>query len=728
MARNWFGGGPGLRTSDCYLVDETGARVPDAPVVVKDAATGIVLTDLLDENGVASTSVSSGELGYLTFATEDVPVVDVTAGDGTFRFVSSTAVEEVVGLADNIDGLAASATASAAASTASAASATASETAAELAASLVGAPVDSVVAGLFANPASLVSTAERARQNATYDRIGPKVYHLDVYNQFFLNAGAWVVTQPGGDTTTTLTAQATAGASVMAVTAGTMAPNGTSLVTNAGTATQQIYQVTAGGGTTSLTVTPNIVTTLANGATIATLWTNASHLTALGYAAYAYWIVNSQDDNNALILQDPGTRPVVFLGDSWFTNIAATAPARVAALYPSATVTMAGVSGNTSAQMIARFATDVPTNAAYVFFNEPGVNDIYGAVATAAPLETLVRLIRDIGAVPIFTGSPPLQEKPLAPAVAEALLAQVGDGWGFGIQASQVAALFPAATIPAAIDVTTSLGVGYRALEVNAAGTGSTAFGASALYNSTGNDNSALGNLALNFATGARNTALGHQAGYNLTTTNESVAVGDLCMFSGAAGGGQNVGVGASALYGCLTGQNVAAGFQALFSACGAVNTAIGYQALRSATGDTNVAIGGSAGYKPNNVTANATTSGSSQTLVGYQTGQASTTQVSYITALGYRARVTAAGGVAIGTDSGGAGALSTAANEIALGTANHLTTILGRLVTAVGTTAKAGVNVPHGAAPTSPVNGDLWTTTAGLYVRINGATVGPLT
>jgi hypothetical protein len=35
-------------------------------------------------------------------------------------------------------------------------------------------------------------------------------------------------------------------------------------------------------------------------------------------------------------------------------------------------------------------------------------------------------------------------------------------------------------------------------------------------------------------------------------------------------------------------------------------------------------------------------------------------------------------------------------------------------------------LNVPHGAAPTSPNNGDVWTTTAGMYARINGSTVGP--
>jgi len=41
-------------------------------------------------------------------------------------------------------------------------------------------------------------------------------------------------------------------------------------------------------------------------------------------------------------------------------------------------------------------------------------------------------------------------------------------------------------------------------------------------------------------------------------------------------------------------------------------------------------------------------------------------------------------------------------------------------------TTANSSINLPHGTAPTSPSNGDCWTTTAGLYCRISGATVGP--
>jgi hypothetical protein len=38
-------------------------------------------------------------------------------------------------------------------------------------------------------------------------------------------------------------------------------------------------------------------------------------------------------------------------------------------------------------------------------------------------------------------------------------------------------------------------------------------------------------------------------------------------------------------------------------------------------------------------------------------------------------------------------------------------------------TTNGAGFNIPHGAAPTTPVNGDIWTTTSGLLARINGVT-----
>ena len=53
-------------------------------------------------------------------------------------------------------------------------------------------------------------------------------------------------------------------------------------------------------------------------------------------------------------------------------------------------------------------------------------------------------------------------------------------------------------------------------------------------------------------------------------------------------------------------------------------------------------------------------------------------------------------------------------------------TTFGGKLTTVAPTTGAAGFNLPHGTSPTSPVNGDLWTTNAGFFAQINGTTLGP--
>ena len=51
-----------------------------------------------------------------------------------------------------------------------------------------------------------------------------------------------------------------------------------------------------------------------------------------------------------------------------------------------------------------------------------------------------------------------------------------------------------------------------------------------------------------------------------------------------------------------------------------------------------------------------------------------------------------------------------------------------GRLVCLTPAAAgAASLQLPHGTAPTSLQNGDVWTTTQGLFVRVNGATVGPM-
>ena len=52
--------------------------------------------------------------------------------------------------------------------------------------------------------------------------------------------------------------------------------------------------------------------------------------------------------------------------------------------------------------------------------------------------------------------------------------------------------------------------------------------------------------------------------------------------------------------------------------------------------------------------------------------------------------------------------------------------TFVAPVKTPASVTGGAGLNIAPGTAPTSPNNGDCWVTSAGLYCRINGATVGP--
>ncbi|MCW2365540.1 hypothetical protein M2341_000987 [Sphingobium sp. B7D2B] len=50
------------------------------------------------------------------------------------------------------------------------------------------------------------------------------------------------------------------------------------------------------------------------------------------------------------------------------------------------------------------------------------------------------------------------------------------------------------------------------------------------------------------------------------------------------------------------------------------------------------------------------------------------------------------------------------------------------KIVLPASTTTIASISLPHGTAPSSPSNGDIWTTTDGLFIRANGTTQQPLT
>lgn len=49
--------------------------------------------------------------------------------------------------------------------------------------------------------------------------------------------------------------------------------------------------------------------------------------------------------------------------------------------------------------------------------------------------------------------------------------------------------------------------------------------------------------------------------------------------------------------------------------------------------------------------------------------------------------------------------------------------TMTGPLTLPASVAASAPLKLPHGTAPTAPVNGDVWSTTASLLAQINGAT-----
>jgi hypothetical protein len=105
----------------------------------------------------------------------------------------------------------------------------------------------------------------------------------------------------------------------------------------------------------------------------------------------------------------------------------------------------------------------------------------------------------------------------------------------------------------------------------------------------------------------------------------------------------------------------------------GAGVTFVGFQSGHANTSGVNTFVGFQSGYTA--TAANATTTGTGQTCLGWNTGQnvTSATAPNYITCLGYQAQCGANGAVAIGTDSGGTGASTSTANRIQLGTTNHI-------------------------------------------------------
>ena len=80
------------------------------------------------------------------------------------------------------------------------------------------------------------------------------------------------------------------------------------------------------------------------------------------------------------------------------------------------------------------------------------------------------------------------------------------------------------------------------------------------------------------------------------------------------------------------------------------------------------------------------------------------------------------ASGAVINFDNGDV-MLTHSANTLAFTGASSGYTFDALVLTVATAAGGAGLRLPHGTAPTSPTNGDVWTTTGGMYARINGVT-----
>lgn len=513
----------------------------------------------------------------------------------------------------------------------------------------------------------------------------PKIYFLDGYNTFFGGSANDFITGQA-ITATTTTANAAQGASVISLSSVANLLAGVVVVIKEGTLNQQILVIQSIAGN-DITVAPTLTSALPLGSNVTPIWTNSTHLTTAGLTAWAYWFANAKNSIGNFIIT--GTTPkITLLGNSWISQNPSVLASAITLRIPGAIVVNAGVSGDTSTQMLARFDSDVPTDSNYVLFNEPGINDIGQSLSPslmATNLVTLVSKIRALGAIPVFTGMVPLSDYVNQAYIrATEQTAQISDGMSFPSLSAK------AAIIPVIPEVK-SLGLGDGALKKVTAGVSNTGIGATALDDLT---------------SGSNNTCVGNDAGSALTSGNNNVAVGTNALRAMS-----------------VDSNNVAVGFGSLSSATAGGHTAIGGNAgLSVSTGTAGTFVGKGAGYTNNSVTTDATTTATGQTCIGYE----ATTSASngFSTAIGYRSKsrgyysnafganteASALGSAALFTDSTGAGASSTVQDTVALGTALHNIKIAGRLNVAQRT--------PTGTADSQGNVGDITSDDGYIYAK----------
>jgi hypothetical protein len=102
--------------------------------------------------------------------------------------------------------------------------------------------------------------------------------------------------------------------------------------------------------------------------------------------------------------------------------------------------------------------------------------------------------------------------------------------------------------------------------------------------------------------------------------------------------------------------------------------------------------------------------------------------EITYVTSLNRWIAVPLKGGNVVGTGTLNAIPRTTSATgpvygDSAITDDGSTVTSTRPYIAPAATTSIPSVRMPHGTAPTSPTNGDLWTTTGGVYARVNGVT-----
>jgi hypothetical protein len=111
MTVYWSGGGPGVLSPSAFVEidgDNPPARPPAGTVVaVRNAETGLPITALYDATGAPTDTVETLAAGYLSFGTDDVPVVEVSADGWTTvtRLIMATALTELIAAGNGFDEL-----------------------------------------------------------------------------------------------------------------------------------------------------------------------------------------------------------------------------------------------------------------------------------------------------------------------------------------------------------------------------------------------------------------------------------------------------------------------------------------------------------------------------------------------------------------------------------------------------------------------------------------------